>query len=187
LDTSIAVVYGNPAITYVCASLNYLRATTSTGDNALDWQSIVLDPEPIGACSLAVVGGNPAIAFCGYDSQYDHELQYIRSTTNTGMATEDWSQFLTIDDSSPNTGISAIMDVAYGGPAIAYVDAVNWHLNYAGATGSSGSEQGDWNAMETVVSEDLSATGGFSMAIVDGNPAIVMWKSQHVTYAYHLP
>jgi len=73
--TSLAIVNGNPAISYWDKTnwdLKYARATTSTGGSASDWtQKLTVDSSGSvgGYTSLAVVDGCPAISY--YDNIND--------------------------------------------------------------------------------------------------------------------
>lgn len=186
LDTSIAVVDGNPAIAYTCSSdLKYARATTSTGGDPLDWVITTTYDDARSLGSLAVIDGNPAIAFSGWTDDGSN-LKYIRSMTSTGASASDWSQLVTVDDSALSTGLSGRLAVVYGCPAILYCDNTNSLIKYVTATTSTGADPADWSHIETVVGE-AGSTRGFKLAVVNGNPAITFFQNLAVKYAYYLP
>ncbi|MBN2081385.1 PKD domain-containing protein [bacterium] len=179
---SMTVIDGNPAISfYNCSNkqLNYMRASTSTGDSASAWPGpVVVDPETqTGAySSLAVVDGNPAISYnYTHSSPYDSDLRYARSSTSTGTSASDWS-VVTVDNLG-NTGSFISLAVVDGCPAIAYRYDDSLDLKYARATTSTGSNATDWTLITTV---DTTGMSGFNnhLLVVAGNPAISYFENQ---------
>jgi hypothetical protein len=94
--TSLAVVDGNPAISYYDwdnGDLKYVRATTADGSS---WGSPLIVAGDGGAdvglyTSLAVVDGNPAISY--YDNG-SGDLKYVRATDSPGSS---WGRPVTLD------------------------------------------------------------------------------------------
>ncbi len=60
-------------------------------------------------------------------------------------------------------------------------------IKYAAATSSTGADPADWSHLETVIDEGVGSTAGFTMAIVNGNPAISFRQSIPLKYAYYQP
>jgi len=184
-DSSLAVVDGNPAISYATvdgsyeSDLKYARSTTSTGTSADDWTQIVtIDSSgDVGRnTSLAVVDGCPAISYRDSDNT---SLKYARATTSTGASAGDWTLILTVD-SGGSVGYYNCLVVVDGYPAISYTDDGNSDLKYVRASNASGSA---WSTPVIVDSTDL--VGWYTwMAVVDGNPAISYHDSTNGTLKY---
>lgn len=162
--TSLAVINGNPAISY-CTSyyldLNYVRAKDPNGTS---WGTpVVLDEKAssIGLFnSLAVVNGNPAVSY--YDDGGD--LKYVRAKDESGTS---WNTPVFVDQIG-DVGQYTSLAVVNGNPAISYYDASDGNLKYVRANDASGASWG------TPVAVDTTGTVGLytSLAVVNGNPAI---------------
>lgn len=93
--TSLAIVDGNPAISYFEAGgkdLKYVRSTTGTGNSVLDWNPLVTVHSMgyVGQHNvLAVIDGNPAIT---YMNDSNGSILYMRSNTTTGQDASAWLQ-----------------------------------------------------------------------------------------------
>ena len=131
-----------------------------------------------------MIDGNPAIAYCGWTGPDTYALKYIRSITNTGENETDWTQRVTIDESSELTGLDASLAVIYGSPAIAYRDNTNDVLRFAKANTSTGAGLGDWDHVETVHDDPVTGSGS-SLELVSGNPAICYRSFRKLMYAYY--
>ena len=124
--TSLAVVNGNPAISYFNYSyrdLVYIRARDADGTN---WDApLTLDSSgSVGMhTSLAVVYGVPAISY--YDES-NGNLKFIRARDANGS---DWDSPITLD-SSDDVGWHTSLAVVNGNPAISYYDHSNSALKY---------------------------------------------------------
>jgi len=157
--TSLAVVNGNPAISYAEAntsSLRYVRATDASGTA---WGTPITLNSLGRYASLVVINGNPAISH--YDGA-SATLKYVRATDANGAA---WGTPVTLD--SAGTGENGSLAVVNGNPAISYYAKTNSKLKYVRATDANGA------AWAPPVTLD-SATAGecISLAVVNGNPAI---------------
>jgi len=155
--TSLAVISGNPAATYMNGStpnaLTYVRATDSQG-GAWGSPQVVTD----GASnSLLMVNGRPAIAY-----EYGG-LKFIRANDSTGST---WGSPVTIDPASCLWVSAAIIN---GNPAIScYSSPGGGALRYARATDAYGAS---WGALQTL--DTAGDTGRHSSLIYyDGAPAI---------------
>ncbi len=117
--------------------------------------------------SLAIVDGNPAIAYCEFatDAQEDGDLKYVRATDATGSA---WGDPVVIDTVG-DTGHDCKLVVVNGRPAITYQDFDNYVLRYVRASDATGSAWG------TPLDVDATGFAGnfMHMQVVNGNPAIV--------------
>ncbi len=172
LDTSLAVVNGNPAISYydsVNSDLKYVRASDASGGS---WGApVTVDSTgDVGwHTSLAVVNGNPAISYHDVGNDY---LKYVRATDASGA---DWSSPVTVDGGCQQCGAGSVRSytsllVVNGNPAISYFDGTyyNYDLKYVRASDASGSA---WGTPVTV--DRANALGSFaSLVVVNGNPAI---------------
>jgi hypothetical protein len=162
--TSLAMVNGNPAISYydeVNHDLRYVRALDIFGSV---W-GVPLTLDSTGDTgrftSLKVVDGNPAIAY--YDTTA-MQLRYIRAMDADGTT---WGTPVTVA-TSVTTGEYCSLDVVAGNPAISYYDFDSGDLRYVRALDSTGAT---WGAY---VSPDSDGNTGFysSLEVVDGFPAI---------------
>ncbi len=175
--TCLAVVNGNPAISYYDETdeeLDFVEADDAEGSS---WSS----PEtvddgggnPIGQfTSLAVVDGYPAISY--YDND-NGELMYVRADDASGS---NWGSSETVDDGGgDDVGQFTSLAVVDGYPAISYYDVYNGELKYVQADDASGSS---WNSPETVDDGNGDDVGQFSSLVVaDGYPAISYYDSDN--------
>jgi hypothetical protein len=189
-DNSVAIVDGNPAISYYFDSadghapeLRYVRATAPDGSA---WgNSLTLDVgqslgQPVGAGNaMAVVDGCPAISYVGNNGA----LMYMRAADADGTT---WGAPQMLD---PNGGETRLAVVA-GCPAIVfgkatYVNGTLDHiaLKYMRATTSTGDTASDWGQPVTVYS-DVDGGWGQGFAVVDGNPAISFGASANGCLRY---
>ncbi|OSZ79139.1 hypothetical protein CAP35_13060 [Chitinophagaceae bacterium IBVUCB1] len=151
------IVNGNPAVAYAPNStgIKYVRASDASGTS---WGSVVTvsstttDTEP----SLAVVSGNPAIAYNGSSS-----IKYSYASDANGST---WGSPTTVVSGA--TYSSHSLAVVNGNPAISYVAGSN--LTYVRASNTTGSS---WGSAVTITTSSSSSTGT-SLVIVNGNPAI---------------
>jgi hypothetical protein len=176
-DPCLAVIDGNPAISYYDlskADLKYARSTTATGQSNGDWsQKTTVDSDGIvGASStLAVVEGHPAISYLDWTESY---LKYTRSTSSTGADTADWPAPVIVDDTG-ELGDCRSLAVVAGRPALTYFMELNpvthdeFDLIYARSKTSTGMSGLDWTALVTADHED--ETGRYSsLAVIAGRP-----------------
>jgi hypothetical protein len=168
--TSLALVNGNPAISYYDAtsgSLKFVRALDASGT---DWGEIMtlsytgfgMDSEFATAdTSLAVINGNPAICF--YNSVND-DLMFIRSSDASGTF---WDPPIIVDGTD-SVGLFATMALINGNPAISYYDATNLDLKFVRASDASGTA---WENPQTL--DSTGSIGRYAcLTVVNGNPAI---------------
>ncbi|MCD6282276.1 S8 family serine peptidase [bacterium] len=163
-DVSLAVVNGNPAISYydwTNYDLKYVRANDAVG---YTWGTpVTVDSTGwVGEyTSLAIVNGNPAISY--YDETY-YSLKYVRASDADGSS---WGSPVTVD-SAGLVGWYTSLAVVNGNPAISYYDWNNYNLNYVRASDDNGFS---WGSPVTV--DFAGDVGEFtSLAIVNGSPAI---------------
>lgn len=187
--TSLAVVDGNPAISYydkTDSQLKFARATTSTGADQADWsQIVVVDAVEYGSAftSLAIVDGNPAISY--WDSKND-DLKFARSLTATGADAGDWLQNAIVHaDAQPlSTDLFTSLAVINGSPAIAYpFKDGGTHLGYAAATTSTGGDSADWS-IKHIVDGDSGVGTNCAMTVVGGRPAISYFDETNYDLKY---
>ena len=165
---SLAVVNGNPAITYYetpNSDLKYVRATDADGTAWATPVAVDTAGQVGRYCSLAVIDGYPAIS---YEDLSNGNLKFVRATDADGTT---WGTPLVLDTDG---GVSSSLNVANGNPAIAYADGVN--IKFIRATDASGTAWG------TPVLVDQHG-GDISLRIVNGTPAI-SYMSDGLRYAH---
>ena len=159
------IINGKPAIAFYDVThtrLQYLYALDAQGNQ---WSNVITvdNSGSVGLnLSLEVVNGHPAIAY--YDS-YNADLKYVRAADPDGAT---WNSPLVID-SVNNQGRFPSLAVVNGFPAISYHDATASDLRYVRASDVNGNT---WNMPQTLVSANAVASGGTSLAVVNGHPAI---------------
>ncbi|HBJ87066.1 MAG TPA: hypothetical protein DDZ88_25045, partial [Verrucomicrobiales bacterium] len=113
--------------------------------------------------SLAVIDGNPAIAY--YDDTND-DLKYIRATSVNGTT---WGSPMTVVSTGVAGRYNTLIEVN-GRPAVAY--GSNTSLFYVRASDATGMA---WGAPRNLASSDPGLNGPFThfnMAMVAGRPAV---------------
>jgi mRNA-degrading endonuclease HigB of HigAB toxin-antitoxin module len=180
--TSLAVVNGNPAISYydqANSSLKYMRATTASGTLAGDWGTPVTtdNTSSLGTfTSLAVVNGNPAISYYDFNS---NDLKFIRASDASGTT---WAAATTADSgfNTGNTGQHTSQAIINGNPAIAYYDVSSENLMYVRAGDAGGTT---WGTPVAVDSTDVVGMHT-SLMVVNGNPAISYYDTTNLDLKY---
>jgi hypothetical protein len=166
--TSLAVVNGYPAISYVDYTNQYLMYVRATDASGSAWGTpVLIDTTNIRAqTKLLVVDGRPAIAY--FDSNKDH-LKFVRASDADGTA---WNDPIPVDESG-NADWYLSMAIVNGKPAISYQDVTNQILMYVQSVDKQGSS---WDVPVTVLASDTDdSLGSISMAVVDGNPAVTYY------------
>ena len=169
--TSLAVVNGNPAISYqevILGNMKYVRASDVNGSAWLTPITLSTSNYDGSYTSLAVVDGLPAVSY--YDGNVGGGLKFIRATEATGMILP-WNTPLTVDSNlTGDVGRYTSLVVVSGNPAISYYDVDNGNLKYVRALNMDGSL---WNTPAILDDGGGADVGRYSsMAIVSGNPAV---------------
>ncbi len=167
LRASLAIVNGNPAISYQGDShLMYVRADDAYGST---WGTpIVVDSVWLSGSdsSLAVVDGRPAISY------YMGGLCYVRAEDSDGST---WGTPMGVISGSAigNWTTQAVVD---GFPAISYYENIKSEAPSEGALGfirASAVDGASWDLPQTLDSGSGGDVGQWAyLAIVDGNPAV---------------
>lgn len=146
--------------------------TASITVTAHGWTVITVD-DPAGAtninhCNLALVNGNPAIAYVNLGSG----VRFGRSSSATGASPADWT-FINVPG---NSGEEISMAMTAIGPGIAaYSGSGSGDLIYQVAEGN-GTDAAEWSSVVTV--DSAGFTGRFPvLRLTSGNPAICYWDS----------
>jgi len=166
LYPSLAIVNGNPAISYYTLPNENVYYTRSLDTYGSSWSSPI-EVGPHGRySSLALVSGNPAVAY--YDD-YAEDLMYVRAEDSNGLS---WDSPLTVD-SSNDTGREPSLGVVNGRPAIAYFGkAPDMKLKYVRAQDSIGSAWGT-----PVIVDDNGWQNRITLTIVAGKPAVAYTRT----------
>ncbi len=179
LWTSLAIVNGNPAISYYDTTnddLKYVRASDSTG---AAWGSpiVVSSTGNVGelATSLAVVNGRPAILF--HDVTHG-TLHYVRALDADGTT---WGTPVFLD--GPLAGAFGHLTVVDGRPAASYYgDNPSDDLRYIRANDADGDS---WPSPIIVDDLDNGNLGwDTSLTIVNGKPAISYYERMEYNLRY---
>jgi hypothetical protein len=176
--TSMAIVNGNPAISYYDSTnteLKYVRAGDVSGTS---WGTpttvTTVSASTVGQyTSMVVVNGNPAISY--YDST-SGDLKYVRASDTNGSS---WTSPLTLDFSG-QVGTFTSMALINGNPAVSYFDESNGDLKYVRASDVSGTS---WGTPKTVISPGI--VGKYtSMMAISGKPAIAYYDDDNGDLKY---
>lgn len=164
--TSLAVVNGNPAISYRYVrdgDLRFVRANNADGSS---WGS-PLTIDSVGDqglyTSLEVVAGNPAITYTGDATNH---LKYVRATNANGSS---WGSPVIL--STTDGGYDSLAIIG-GMPAASY-----YGLYYVAANDNTGSSWGS----PTMV--DSGGGDHTSLALVNGHPGIAYHGSGQLRFA----
>jgi len=168
--TSLAVVDGNPAVSYynsTAGDLRYVRAVDTAGT---DWTAAAVTVEAatvLETTSLVVVAGRPAIA---YDI-VGPEVYYEIAVDTQGA---DWSTAARKIDGAAENGWSPSLALADGSPAVAFQRTTGGlnSLYYVRAGDATGT--GPWQVPAELHADAAAQGVGYypSLAIVDGRPAV---------------
>jgi PKD repeat protein len=162
-ELSMALVADAPAIAYHeddTGNIYYVRANDEPGTT---WGAPITigstDPAYPTFISLAVINGNPAVAY------HDHySLKYVRATDAEGTA---WGAPVSADSTGMESAYASLAEVN-GQPAIAFDGGAGIDLWYVRASNADGSSWGAPLAVDTVDSCGYDAT----LLVVYGKPAI---------------
>jgi hypothetical protein len=165
--SSLAVVNGNPAISYyetTNARLRYVRATDATGTawgTPVTVDDVATPGYSVGyGAKLLVLGGNPAIVYPAQDANGAY-LKIIRANDANGAT---WGTPVVIDPAGGGWVSAAIVD---GNPAVSYgKDEDVWYVRATNATGTTWGAPVRLDPGPAIVGHDTS------LAVVNGYPAI---------------
>jgi hypothetical protein len=172
LGCSLAVVNGNPAISYwqlvdtqqQIGQLRYVRATQPDGSA---WGTPVIPDTSTnvhGWTSLAVINGNPAIC---YRDETDWSLHYLRALDADGLA---WGSPVTVDPINQTLG--ARLAVVNGRPAVTYIGQIDFSDAYIEFARAADADGAVWDPPVTIENGINSFSGAPSLVIANGNPAL---------------
>jgi hypothetical protein len=178
--TSLAEVNGYPAIAYQddagsALALKYVRGSDAAGTS---WQTpIRVDTNgyPGRSRSLAVINGNPAIAY--YEQMDSMDLLFIRANDQWG---DTWPASSVEVYTNGNVGKNCTMTTVSNYAAIAFSDLTDGELNFVRATDLNGTT---WGTPRTVFTNSCSY---LAMDIIQGNPAIACYNAaaERILYFY---
>ncbi|MEZ5339384.1 MAG: hypothetical protein R3F46_14125 [bacterium] len=176
LSGSLTIVDGHPAVAFrgfggsvPTTGLFYSRALDSEGRVWGDPVALELDPNDMRSISLAVIAGNPAVA---YISNGALQMRYIRAADAHGQTQADWS--------NPPVNLRSLggLDDGFslidcnGNPAIAF--RINGNLAFIRATSGAGTGDtaADWADPALELTSGVAVDSAPDLALIDGNPAI---------------
>ncbi len=168
LYTSLAIVNGNPAVSYYDSHKQYLKYVRASDAGGTAWGaplSLYSVVRPPSLSSLTVVNGNPAVIYPGAVGLY-----YARATDVSGTA---WGTPVQMDFPLQVGNVS--LAIVNGYPAISYANALSGDLRYVRATDASGTAWGTPVALG-------DTSDNTSLAVVNGNPAIGYYGSGNLKY-----
>jgi hypothetical protein len=168
---SMAVINGNPAVSYYDAIAGDLIYVRSSDVNGAAWSAPVTveATNNVGQyTSLAVINGNPAISY--YDVT-NGDLRYVQASNVSGTA---WNTPVAVATTG-TVGQYSSLTTVNGNPAIAYYDATvaNLNLNYVRATNVNGTAWGT-----PVIPEATGTVGQYaSLIVANGDPAVCYYDA----------
>ena len=172
---SMREVAGQPAIAYEKnGDLRYMRATANSGDTPADWGNLPFEIDSSGNvssfCSLAIVGGNPAIA---YYHTAAGDVRFTRATNTTGALLANWPAPLVVSGAAVVGGYIALAEVN-GNPAVTWLDTTGpTAIAYQRAFTTNAMNAGDWPAGAELLAEGYNPVGFSDLKVIDGKPVIV--------------
>lgn len=184
LYTSLAVVSGNPAISYYDSfygDLRFLRASDANGTgwatgagSAARVDTGVQNGAVGGYTSQAIINGNPAVCYFDY---LNEDLKYVRALDATGTS---WGTPKTLAGVGILAGRRSSLRAVGGNPAVSYYDSSNTALKYMRSSDSNGAT---WPSSITV--DNTGPVGEYSsLAVVNGNPAIAYYDGGNYNLKY---
>jgi hypothetical protein len=171
---SIGVANSKACVAYMQDSqLAFVRATTSAGGT---WFA----PQLLGGggvgCSLAIVSGQPAIA---YHDNFNARAAFVRASNVDGSA---WASAHTVVSGPDELGVFPTLAVIGGNPAVTCNDAtalfsgVSWYVQATNSTGTA------WGTKK-----QISASGKYGIctalvALTAGTPCALLGRSNGSTF-----
>ncbi len=163
---SLAVVNGNPAISYydtTNTNLRYTRAADAAGATWAGGINVIVESsaDDVGNyASLAVVSGRPAVSYLDATAG---DLKFAIASNASG-STWPAANRLVVDGDSTNVGAYCSLASVDGLPAIAYQDETSFDLKYASLPAAS------WSASNGTAESILASgvkDGGVTEAMLD--------------------
>jgi len=171
----LRVVNGNPAIAFYDddeEDLYFIRATDTQGTNWGVPLCVDCSSDDTGTdLSMAVINGNPAIAYQDYDND---AVLFVRATNAAGTA---WGTPVLV---SGVRGDDVEIVIANGRPAVAYFNHDNYDVEYVLADDINGTSWGT----PVILDDSMGDYDELAMAIVNGNPAVVYYDSDNKIMYY---
>jgi hypothetical protein len=184
-STSLVVVDGNPAISYYSndgyGDLKYVRADDLVGAS---WGvPVVVDAGGLRGfgSSMAIVYGNPAIAYRDTDEDLEGDLRYVRAEDAAGLT---WGTPVIVDGEG-NAGGSPSLEVVDGHPAISYT-YYEWEYYWRADLRYIRAEDAVGLIWGSPVSVDTPGNAGTytSLEVVEGHPAISYYDDGNADLKY---
>ncbi len=180
--SSLAVISGNPAISYYGGNLGlrYARCKNASGSgDSQQWDFVSVSGGSLDGLytSLAEIGGKPAIAFM--DKPFD-DLVYAHASDAAGLSADKWSLEV-VDEDSENGKNPTLMNVG-GTPGIIYYNSGAQQLRYARSGSVAGSS---WPTK--LLLDDAGGMGsgfGASGALIGGKPSGVCLQGGSLSLKY---
>lgn len=187
-SNSLAVINGKPVICYYrnyngIYEVIYAKASVSNPDDAADWSfhTVYTWLAEMGAISLAMVGGKPAVSFALLPGGNAQSVYYAYASTADPAGQGDWT-VVSVQGGNNSIGgtRTGLMDYQ-GVPLIIYKDKHSSYLCYAWATQAQPGHS-DWCEFS---SEYGMANYSLSIAPFDGKPLIgIYWLTSPGARSY---
>ncbi|MEZ5338582.1 MAG: hypothetical protein R3F46_09980 [bacterium] len=133
------------------------------------WQQLTVPTAlPVDYLSLREIDGRPAIAAISHDQEH---LGYFLSSTELGLAAEDWDTQIALANGSLLGGSPYMLQLVNGNPAVLFLDSSGNHLSYLRSGSPDGALKADWSAQVDIANSN-SYVQAYSMIDASGRPAI---------------
>ncbi len=166
---NLKMVNGVPALCFTDPNTNKLNFISAKNSLGTSWNgAVVIDnidnsglPNFASVHSMAIVSGNPAIA---YKDNTNNSLRYVRATNASGSA---WGTPVIIESNITFPGFSPSLTTIAGKPAVSYFNSY-MQLRYSGSNDATGNT---WSSAITV-GDNYDISNGSVLLEVNGKPAI---------------
>jgi hypothetical protein len=126
----------------------------------------------INGIALAVINGQPAVAYCDHN-QGTSRVNYQSASTVDGADAGDWSAPVELDASTSNLDGDVELEEVNGTPAVCYVDHADRTLRYQRCTIPDGTDVSDWPVSPVVINfPGVETVRDHSFAVIADHPAV---------------
>jgi hypothetical protein len=177
---SLAMIYGNPAISYydqTNLALKYARSDVTIGGGVANWRFKLVDDgvdETGSFTSLASIDGRPAISY--YNST-DQDLMYAISGNITGIDPASLWTTVKVHQTlaSSTVGFGTSLANVNGKPQIAYYEFFPYRMHFAWSDTPQGDHTSEWHFYEMTAIDPVGAN--FDLIEFGGSPLISFYDT----------